>query len=69
MTENSVRNINTIKELETSKLEYQIRCSHYQLENSTNDKMITCSICGKRWIFVEEKGFSKIVQVYKAEID
>jgi transcription elongation factor Elf1 len=31
--------------------------------------MITCSICGKRWIFVEEKGFSKIVQVYKAEID
>lgn len=69
MTENSVRNINTIKELETLKLEYQIRCSHYQLEISTNDKMITCSICGKRWIFVEEKGFSKIIQIYKTEID
>jgi transcription elongation factor Elf1 len=69
LTENSVRNINTIKELEALKLEYQIRCSHYQLEISTNDKMITCSICGKRWIFVEEKGFSKIVDVYKAEVD
>jgi len=69
LTENSVRNINTIKELETLKLEYQIRCSHYQLEISTNDKMITCSICGKRWIFVEEKGFSKIIQIYKTEID
>lgn len=69
LTENSVRDINTIKELESLKYEYQIRCSHYQLEFSSNDKIITCSICGKKWIFVEQKGFSKLIQVYKAEIE
>jgi transcription elongation factor Elf1 len=69
VTENSVRDINTIKELESLKYEYQIRCSHYQLEFSSNDKIIICSICGKKWDFVEEKGFSKIIHIYKAEID
>jgi hypothetical protein len=69
LTENSVRNINTIKELESLKYEYQIRCSHYQLEFIINDKMITCSICGKKWDFVGEKGFSKRIHMYKAEVD
>ncbi len=69
LTENSVRDINNIKELESIKYEFQIRCSHYQLEYSTNDKAISCPICGKIWNFVEEKGFSKMIQVYKAELD
>ena len=69
LTENSVRDINNIKELESIKYEFQIRCSHYQLEYSSNDKAISCSICGKIWNFVEEKGFSKLIQVYKAELD
>jgi Zn finger protein HypA/HybF involved in hydrogenase expression len=69
LTENSVRDISTIKELESLKYEYQIRCSHYQLEFISNDKIITCPICGKTWNFVEEKGFSKIIEIYKAELD
>lgn len=69
LTENSVRDINNIKELESIKYEFQIRCSHYQLEHSANDKAISCPICGKIWNFVEEKGFSKMIQVYKAELD
>ena len=47
MAENSVRHINTIKELESLKYEYQIRCSHYRLEYSSKDNVIICSICGK----------------------
>ena len=69
MTENSVRHIDTIKELESLKYEYQIRCSHYSLEYSFKDNIITCSICGKIWNFVEKKGFSNLIQVYTAEID
>lgn len=69
MAENSVRHINTIKELESLKYEYQIRCSHYRLEYSPKDNIITCSVCGKIWNFVEEKGFSNLIQVYNAEVD
>ncbi len=69
LAENSVRHIDTIKELESLKYEYQIRCSHYQLEFSSDSKTITCAICNKIWNFVEEKGFSKLIQVYKAELD
>lgn len=69
LTENSVRNINTIKELESLKYEYQIRCSHYELELLIDDKIITCSICGKKWGYIKEKGFSKMIHIYKAELD
>jgi transcription elongation factor Elf1 len=69
LAENSVRHINTIKELESLKYEYQIRCSHYRLEYSSKDNVITCSICGKIWNFTEQKGFSNPVQVYNAEVD
>lgn len=67
MTENSVRHIDTIKEMESMKLEYQIRCSHYELEFLHGEKKITCVICRKNWLFLEERGFSKIKSVYVAE--
>ena len=67
MTENSVRHIDTIKEMESMKLEYQIRCSHHELEFLPSEKIITCVICGKNWLFLEERGFSKIKSVYVAE--
>jgi hypothetical protein len=67
LTENSVRHIDTIKEMEAMKLEYQIRCSHYELEFSPMDKIITCVICGKNWLFLEERGYSKIKSAYIAE--
>ena len=67
MTENSVRHIDTIKEMEAMKLEYQIRCSHHELEFLPHEKIITCVICGKNWLFLEERGFSKIKSEYVAE--
>ncbi|HEX7141072.1 MAG TPA: hypothetical protein VF222_01200 [Nitrososphaeraceae archaeon] len=67
MTENSVRHIDTIKEMEAMKLEYQIRCSHYELEFLHGEKKITCVICGKNWLFLEERGFSKIKSAFVAE--
>ena len=67
MTENSVRHIDTIKEMEAMKLEYQIRCSHHELEFLPSEKIITCVIRGKNWLFLEERGFSKIKSVYVAE--
>ncbi len=67
MTENSVRHIDTIKEMESMKLEYQIRCSHYELEFLHDEKKITCVICRKNWLFLEERGFSTIKSAYVAE--
>ena len=58
-TENSVRHIDTIKEMEALKLEYQIRCSHYELELIGDEKKITCIICGKNWY----QFFPQIIQV------
>lgn len=69
LAENSVRHINTIKELESLKYEYQIRCSHFKLEFSSKDDIIKCSICGKIWNFIEEKGFSNLIRIYDAETD
>lgn len=51
MTENSVRHIETLRELDSMKKEYQIRCSHYELELFKNENRITCVICGKNWDF------------------
>ena len=67
MTENSVRHIDTIKEMEAMKVEYQIRCSHHELEYLPHEKIITCVICGKNWLFLEERGFTKIKSAYVAE--
>ena len=53
--------------MEALKLEYQIRCSHYELELINEEKKITCVICGKNWLFLEERGFMKIKSVYTAE--
>ncbi len=53
--------------MEAMKLEYQIRCSHHELEFLPSEKIITCVICGKNWLFLEERGFSKIKSVYVAE--
>ncbi len=66
-TENSVRHIDTIRQMETLKIEYQIRCSHFELEVLEDEKKISCVICGKNWIFLEERGYSKIKSIYSAE--
>lgn len=69
MTENSVRHIDTLREMEAYKRQYQIRCSHYELEHLAKDKKITCAVCGKVWLFASERGYSEIRQVYSAEKD
>jgi ribosomal protein S27E len=55
--------------MESLKHEYQIRCSHYELEFSSDDKRISCSICGKNWSFKEDRGYSKFKEIYKADIE
>lgn len=67
LSENSTRNIDAIREMETFKHEFQIRCSHYELEYFDSDKRITCTICGKNWLFSEERGYSIKKQIYSAE--
>jgi hypothetical protein len=69
LTENSVRHIDTLREMEAHKRHYQIRCSHHELEFSATEKRITCAICGKNWVFSKERGYSDPVQVYAAEKD
>jgi hypothetical protein len=54
LTENSVRHISAIKEMEALKYRYQIRCSHYKLEFSSRGKSITCAICQKNWFLDKE---------------
>ena len=67
MTENSVRHIDSLREMDSMKKEYQIRCSHYELELFKNENRITCVICGKKWEFLEERGYSHKKQAYSAE--
>ena len=69
MTENSVRHIDTLREMDSMKKEYQIRCSHYELELIKIENRITCVICGKNWGFLEERGYSHKKQAYSAEKD
>lgn len=69
LTENSVRHIETLREMEANKRHYQIRCSHHELEFSIKDRRITCAICGKNWGYVEERGYHDQKQVYFAEQD
>jgi hypothetical protein len=67
LSENSTRNIKAIKEMETFKHEFQIRCSHYELEQANGDYRITCTICSKIWFFSEERGYSIKKKIYAAE--
>jgi hypothetical protein len=67
LSENSTRNIDSIREMESFKHEFQIRCSHFELENSIEDKRISCTICGKNWFFSEERGYSIKKKIYSAE--
>ena len=69
MSENSVRHIDTLREMEAHKRQYQIRCSHHELEHSERDGRITCTICSKSWVFVKETGYSEIKRIYAAEKD
>jgi hypothetical protein len=53
--------------MESLKHEYQIRCSHYELEFFSKDKRIGCTICGKNWSFLEDRGYSKPKEIYTAD--
>jgi hypothetical protein len=67
LSENSTRNIDAIREMETFKHEFQIRCSHYELEQVSEDNRITCTICSKNWYFSEERGYSVKKKIYAAD--
>jgi ribosomal protein S27E len=55
--------------MEAYKRQFQIRCSHHELEYSARDKRITCAICGKVWAFAQERGYAEVKQVFAAEKD
>ena len=68
LTENPVRDIDAIKEMEALKYQYQIRCSHYELEFFDANKYIRCAICGKNWYFVKSDNlYSSYKEIYMAE--
>ncbi|MEO9294559.1 MAG: hypothetical protein ABI347_03050 [Nitrososphaera sp.] len=69
MSENSVRHIDTLREMEAHKRQYQIRCSHLELEHCEREGRITCTICSKSWVFVKETGYSETRRIYAAEKD
>jgi ribosomal protein S27E len=69
VAENSTRHIDTLREMEAYKRQYQVRCSHHELEYSAKEKRITCVVCGKTWTFVQERGYSEVKQVFAAERD
>jgi hypothetical protein len=50
--------------MDNLKREYQIRCSHYELELLAGRKKITCSICGKIWNYLEVRGYSTKKEIY-----
>jgi hypothetical protein len=55
--------------MDNLKREYQIRCSHYELELLAREKKITCSICGKIWNYLEERGYSIKKEIYCSDIN
>ena len=67
LSENSVRHIDTLRDMEAHKRQYQIRCSHHELEYSAREKRITCAVCGKGWAYVQERGYSESLHVYAAD--
>ncbi len=50
VSENSTRHVDTLREMEAHKRQYQVRCSHHELEYSGKEKHITCTVCGKAWV-------------------
>jgi hypothetical protein len=69
VSENSTRHIDTLREMEAHKRQYQVRCSHHELEYSAREKRITCAVCGKARVFDKERGYSDVKQVFSAEKD
>jgi hypothetical protein len=69
VSENSTRHVDTLREMEAHKRQYQVRCSHHELEYSVCEKRITCAVCGKAWVFDRERGYSDVKQVFSAEKD
>ena len=69
MAENSVRHIDTLREMEAHKRHYQIRCSHHELELLAEGKIIACSVCGKQWHFTQARGYRESRMVFAAEKD
>lgn len=67
MAENPTRHIDTLREMEAHKRSYQIRCSHHELELAAKERRITCAICGKNWVYTQDRGYSDLRQVYSAE--
>jgi ribosomal protein S27E len=67
VAENSTRHIDTLREMEAYKRQYQVRCSHHELEYSAKEKRIICAVCGKTWTFVQERGYAELKQVFSAE--
>jgi len=68
LTENSVRNISSIREMESLKYQYQIRCSHYKLEHTPSEGLIKCAICQKIWYFNKDMStVSRRTVIYLAE--
>jgi hypothetical protein len=69
LAENSVRHIDTLREMEVHKRQYQIRCSHHELELFEGEKKIACAICSKQWLYSKERGYLDSRKVFAAEMD
>lgn len=69
LAENSVRHVDTLRNMEAHKRQYQIRCSHHELELSEGEKRITCAICSKQWLYTKERGYRDSKKVFAAEKD
>jgi hypothetical protein len=69
MTENSTRHAETLREMESHKRLFQIRCSHHELELSADNASIACPVCGKRWDYTQDRGFRDMRRVFAAETD
>jgi hypothetical protein len=68
LTENSVRNISSIREMELLKYQYQIRCSHYKLEHTPSEGFIKCAICQKIWHYNKDmSAVNRRTVIYLAE--
>jgi hypothetical protein len=69
LAENPVRHIETLREMEAHKRQYQIRCSHHELELLQDMKTIICVVCGKQWVYAQERGYRDPRKVFSAEKD
>lgn len=53
--------------MEALKFQYQIRCSHYKLEFSHDDKSISCAICQKYWFLNKDSSTNRKKEIYLAD--